>query len=223
MLLILHNTYSLTQRAQLLSGDEQLKAKIAAGLLILVILLAGCATQNPQGNAQANDKLRMGMVVYVGEGPYFVADEKGFFADEGVDVEFVSFSDPAVLKSAFAGNQLDGYFFTADAIAFDASSGLEGKIFWVPSSSDGADGIIAGTAIQSVQDLNGKKIAFLEGSPSHFFLAQILKANDMTFQDIQTVNLDPDKAAEAFFAGNVDGAVTSYPFSSKRSAKYDPS
>ncbi len=178
--------------------------------LVSVLLLGGCISAGTQ-----QDMLRVGLITYVGQGPFFVAQEKGFFAEEGIQVEFVSFSDPATLKSAFLGKQIEVYNFTVDSFAFDAANGLSGKIVWVPSISYGADGIIAGNEIQAIKDLKGKKVAFFEGSPSHFFLSHLLKQEGLQLSDIEAINLEPDKAAQAFFAGEADAAVTWEPWLSK--------
>ncbi|MBU0635880.1 ABC transporter substrate-binding protein [Candidatus Micrarchaeota archaeon] len=180
-----------------------------AGLLAIGCI--GVATPNQQNS----ETLKVGMPLYIGEGPYFVAQEKGFFEAEGIQVEFVSFSDPTPLKSAFLGKKIDVYAFTVDAIAFDAAHGLPGKIFWLPTSSNGADGIIATNEIQSIEALKGKKIAFFEGTPSHFFLAHVLRENGLNQNDIQPINLEPDKAAQAFFAGEVEVAVSWEPWLSQ--------
>ncbi|MFH1234699.1 MAG: ABC transporter substrate-binding protein, partial [Candidatus Diapherotrites archaeon] len=46
----------------------------------------------------------------------------------------------------------------------------------------------------------------------HFFLLSLLKQEGLTSKDIEPVLLDPDKAATAFLAGEVDAAVTYEPW-----------
>ena len=184
--------------------------KIIILFALIALILSGC-TQNqaPQ------EKLVVGLNYYVGEGPFVVAAEKGYFDEQGIEVEYFWSPNPAIHASAFVGQKIDMYHFTADALAMDAGNGLEGTMVWVSSSSNGADGIIANDSIQSVIDLKGKKVGYQQGGPTHYLLSRILENNGMTLNDIQSINLDPDKAAEAFFAQELDAAGTWEPWLTK--------
>jgi len=81
--------------------------------------------------------------------------------------------------------------------------------------SKGGDGIVARKEIASVKDLKGKKVAFSEGSVSHFFLAFLLKQNGMSLKDVTVVNMTAGDAGAAFVAGKVDAAVTWEPWLTK--------
>src|SRR5262249_4276190 len=101
----------------------------------------------------------------------------------------------------------------ADSAAFTAAHGVEQKIFLISDMSFGADGIVARPSIRSAAGLQGKKVAYTRGSPSHFLLGQYLKKYGMGMRDIKPVEVDdPGKAGEAFLSGSVDAAVTWDPF-----------
>ena len=61
-----------------------------------------------------------------------------------------------------------------------------------------------GSAIQSIQDLKGKRIAVQKGSSAHELLAKILQKADLSWQDIQPIWLPPADARAAFDKQSVD-------------------
>ena len=61
-----------------------------------------------------------------------------------------------------------------------------------------------GSAIQSIQDLKGKRIAVQKGSSAHELLAKILQKAGLSWQDIQPIWLPPADARAAFDKQSVD-------------------
>jgi NitT/TauT family transport system substrate-binding protein len=53
------------------------------------------------------EPLRIGYGMWVGLGPLFVAQEKGLFAQEGVEVELIDIEIPEALYSGLLTGQLD--------------------------------------------------------------------------------------------------------------------
>ena len=83
----------------------------AAGLIAAATLvLSGCsAPQAGESEAGADGvtQLRMGTQPWLGYGQWYVAEDQGFFADQGVDVELTSFSADADVNAALAAKKLD--------------------------------------------------------------------------------------------------------------------
>lgn len=68
------------------------------------------------------------------------------------------------------------------------------------------------SAITTVADLKGKKIALNKGSNVHYFLVKLLQKNGLKYADIQPVFLPPADARAAFEKGAVDAWVIWDPF-----------
>lgn len=68
------------------------------------------------------------------------------------------------------------------------------------------------SAISSVAELKGHKVAFQKGSSSHNLLLQALQKAGLKFTDIQPVYLTPADARAAFQQGNVDAWVIWDPY-----------
>ncbi len=69
-----------------------------------------------------------------------------------------------------------------------------------------------GSAIRSVADLKGKRVAYNKGSNVHYFLAKLLEKNGLQYRDVQSVFLAPPDARAAFERGAVDAWVIWDPF-----------
>ena len=69
-----------------------------------------------------------------------------------------------------------------------------------------------GSAIKTVADLKGKKIALNKGSNVHYFLVKLLEKHGLTYADVNPVFLPPSDARAAFEKGSVDAWVIWDPF-----------
>lgn len=69
-----------------------------------------------------------------------------------------------------------------------------------------------GSAIRSVADLKGRRVAYNKGSNVHYFLAKLLEKNGLQYRDVQSVFLAPPDARAAFERGAVDAWVIWDPF-----------
>ncbi|MCY1238848.1 ABC transporter, substrate-binding protein, aliphatic sulfonates family [compost metagenome] len=79
--------------------------------------------------------------------------------------------------------------------------------------SYGADGLAVRGDVKSFADLKGKTIGVdAPGTAPYFGLAWMLKKNGMSLKDVKTTTLSPQAAAQAFVAGQNDGAMTYEPY-----------
>jgi sulfonate transport system substrate-binding protein len=69
-----------------------------------------------------------------------------------------------------------------------------------------------GSAIRTVADLKGKKIAYNKGSNVQYFLVKLLEKNGLKYGDVQSVFLPPADARAAFEKGAVDAWIIWDPF-----------
>jgi len=69
-----------------------------------------------------------------------------------------------------------------------------------------------GSAIQSVKDLRGRKVALNKGSNVHYFLVKLLEKHGLAYGDVSVVFLPPADARAAFEKGSIDAWVIWDPF-----------
>lgn len=154
------------------------------------------------------DTLKLGHSTWVGYGPFYIARDKGYFKEEGVDVELIIMEDTPMKMGALMAGQLDLVASTADEFPIYMKPGIGLRYVLAVDNSKGGDGIVATKDITTVEGLKGKKVAFEQGSVSQFFLNALLKDAGLSQSDIEPVNMAATDAGVAFAAGQVDAAVT---------------
>jgi len=185
---------------------------VLVGLLsILVLLCSGCSN-----GSQARPVVKINILTWPGYGPIYLAKAKGFFANEGVDVECQIQEDTQARQAALVGGQIDLVGITLESVILANAQGIPMKVTNITDISNGGDGIIAKKGIESISELKGKRVAFPEGQPSELFLLYELDKVGLRADDITPVYTDDaGKAGEIFAAGQVDAAVTWEPWLSR--------
>ncbi len=188
--------------------------KCAILVLIGVLLAAPVSWQAAPARAAA-ETLRIGYSTWVGYGPLFLARDKRFFDETGVNAELVNIEDPKLRFAALAAGKLDGLVTTLDTMSLYWKPTFQFQAVLGLDDSKGGDGIVARTTIRAITDLRGKRVAVNRGSVSDFFLNVILHDHGMTEKDLTIVNMRQDDAGAAFLGGKVDAAVTWEPWLSR--------
>ena len=137
-----------------------------AGSLLLGLMIGGNAAAEP---------LKLGHSTWVGYGPLYIAKDKGFFDEEGLEVELIVMEDPKIRFPALAAGQIDVAVTTVDTMLNFLNENQGYRYLFALDDSKGGDGIVANKDIASVADLKGKSVAYAEGSVSQFYLGVLLK------------------------------------------------
>lgn len=169
--------------------------------------LFGLAVAGRSAPAAATE-ISLGMTVWVGYGPIFLARDLGYFKDAGVDVKLNIVDDNALAMAATAAGRMDGTASTIDEILKYRSPDFCFKAVTILDDSYGGDGLVATDDIKTLADLKGKTVAMNEGSTSQFWFSYVLKKQGIPLDAITTSNMSADDAAAAFVAGHVPAAVT---------------
>jgi len=145
---------------------------------------------------------------WVGYGPLYLAQDLGYFKDEGVEVKLTTIEEKTLQMAAVMSGQAAGALGTVDEFLLYMNKDVCLKYVFALDESAGGDGIIVSKDIGKLEDLKGKQVAFNEGSVSQFWFNVVLKSHGMKQEDIEMVNMTPDDAAAALMAGRVPAAVT---------------
>lgn len=155
--------------------------------------------------------MKIGTVVWIGYGPFYVAEALDFYKKYNLKVSLQVFNDPALIPSAMASGALDGGMLTYDQVVGQVAGGKAQKVVMPIDYSNGGDAIVAESSITKVTDFKGKKVGFNPLSPSDFLLSYALKTNGMTDKDIMAVNMTPEAVPAAMASGQMPIGVTYEP------------
>jgi NitT/TauT family transport system substrate-binding protein len=171
------------------------------------------------GPASAAEPLKIYGFPWIGWAPLYVAEEKGFFKGEDIEVDVVSmeWKNPQEGFDLLAGKQMDGRSASLDESALYWRPEAPFSVILVTEISSGGDGVLVRSDrnIGSVEDLRAKKIGLRLNTPSHFLLNYLLQQKGMSEEDVSLVDLSAEHAASAVVAGDVDAAVTWSPYLAK--------
>lgn len=159
----------------------------------------------------ATTQLQIGTVVWIGYGPFYVAQALDLFKPYGLAVKLQVFSDPALIPAALAGGSIQGGMVTYDQVIGKVAQGFAQKVVMPIDYSFGGDAIVASTAIAKVADFKGRKVGFSPLSPSDFLLSYALKTSGLSQQDITPVSMTPEAVPAAMASGQMPVGVTYEP------------
>lgn len=193
------------------------KYLLAVGLIML-LLVAGCATPPAE-----KETIKLNVFTWAGYAPFILAEEKGFFTEEGVNVETTWIEDVGERRVAMASGNIDFESATLDIVSLNIVNGVDEVVVLELDRSNGGDGIVATNDIKTVADLKGKTIATREGDPGHFLLLYLLHEAGLSENDVIIQDMDAGAAGAAFVAGQVDAAATWEPWISQAIEREDGS
>ncbi|MGX7025971.1 ABC transporter substrate-binding protein [Vagococcus hydrophili] len=164
------------------------KSTVLLGLLAAMsVVLVSCGTEKPAKESTKDKKeeknlsLSVGTMPAVDSLPVYIADKKGFFKEEGLDLDLQSFKSPKDRDAALSSGNLDGANTDLIALSTYLQGGLDVKVV---SQSTGNFSILTGNdEIKSLADLEGKKVGHLKNQAPYYFLNEALKKE----------NIDPSK------------------------------
>jgi NitT/TauT family transport system substrate-binding protein len=155
--------------------------------------------------------MKIGTVVWIGYGPFYVAEALDLYKKYNLKVSLQVFSDPALIPSALASGAIDGGMLTYDQVVGQVAGGQAQKVVMPIDYSNGGDAIVADKSIAKLADFKGKKIGFNPLSPSDFLLSYALKTVGITDKDITAVNMTPEAVPAAMASGQMPIGVTYEP------------
>ncbi len=180
----------------------------------LVALFAAAISFGAITQAQA-ETLRIGYQKY---GTLVLLKAKGSLekrlAEQGIEVQWTEFpGGPQLLEGLNVGSIDFGTTGEAPPI-FAQAAGAD--LLYVahepPAPTSEAILVPKDSALKSVSELKGKKIALNKGSNVHYLLVRALEDAGLKYSDIQPVYLPPADARAAFERGSVDAWVIWDPF-----------
>lgn len=170
----------------------------------ILIGLVACGQDKKEDGSAAEDKsdaeqvsVDIGMLKLTSSAPLFIALEKGFFKEEGIDAKAEWFDAAQPISVATAGGDVDVGATGITASLYNMVAGGESLVIvadkgreqqgysstavLVPDDSD----------IKDIEGLKGKKIGITQtGSTYHYMAGRLLEEHGLTTSDVELVPLN---------------------------------
>ena len=203
--------------------------KLVIILTSLCMLLAlGCGGEKKATPAQTKEKTKVSMALLrlTSSAPLFIAMDKGFFAEENIQVEPQWFDAAHPIAVATASSQVDvgatgitaslfNMAASGQKLAIVADKGREQKGYSSSALIVTADNYAKG--VTSLEALKGKRVGITQkGSTFHYMIGRMLETQGMNLDDVQLIPLGKLSAVMAALESKqIDAAILNEPNISK--------
>ena len=182
-----------------------MRAPLAPLALALALTLAALP-------AAAQDKMTLLLDWFVnpGHGPIVIAQERGYFAEQGLEVEVIAPADPSAPPKAVAAGQADLAISYQPQLHLQVAEGLPlvrvGTLIATPLNCllVRADG-----PVQTLADLKDRKVGFSVAGVEEALLTKLLSGAGLTLGDIEMVNVN-FALSPALLSGQVDAVIGAF-------------
>ncbi len=162
--------------------------------------------------AWAEDKMTVLLDWFINpdHGPIIVAQENGYFADEGLEVEIVPPADPSAPPRLVAAGQADLAVSYQPQLHLQIHEGLPLKrVGTLVATPLNCLLVLEDGPIKSLADLKGKKVGFSVAGVEEAILTAMLNAHAVALDDIELINVN-FSLSPSLMTGQVDAVIGAF-------------
>jgi NitT/TauT family transport system substrate-binding protein len=179
-------------------------------LVIFFVMIAG--------QALSAEKVTIGHLAVVPSLPTYVAMEKGFFTEQGLEVKLVPFQSGTDIVDALVAGRIDADCMSAITGNWFAAQNAPDKfkIFLVYAANSTVDNTMVvvvkkDSPLKGLKDLKGKKVGTFPGATSVALAKAVIRKKTDPNKVIFT-EVPPPNMIQALAAGQIDAFFTPEPF-----------
>lgn len=191
----------------------------AVGVVLALVLLVSLTP----AAAPAQGVIKVGILPLISYAPIYVAVEKGFFKEEGLEVELIRFASGAKMMAPLATGEIQVASGSASAGLFNSiAKGADFRIVADKGQIRPGHGFVQlivrkdlldSGAVKSVKDLEGRTVAnHARGIINDYILYAIEKERGLDRSKLNLVYMEPPKIYAALKSKAIDAAVTVEPW-----------
>jgi len=188
---------------------KAISAVVMVGIVVVAMVGGGCVgVEKP---AEPLEKITFGVETSILPSAVWVAENKGYFQEEGLDVRIKEFgSGRTALATMLNEGNLDMVTVAQTPVMFNSFDRDDYVIIAAMVYSDNDVKILArqDKGIKSPSDLRGKTVGITNGSTGHFFLGLFLTHSGLMLSEIETIDIEASELPQALADGRVDAIST---------------
>ena len=192
---------------------------------LIAVAVWGAVLAPDTGRAQGVETVRVGVNKVISDIVFYIAEERGFFAEQKLKVELISFDSGPRMIAPLGAGQIDVGAGASSAGLYNAvSRGIIVKIVADKGSTPpGYDymplivrrDLVDSGRVKSLADLKGLKLAAAgPGSATNAKLSLALTKGGLNQKDAVEVNLSYPQQVAALTSKAIDGSITTEPSAS---------
>jgi ABC-type nitrate/sulfonate/bicarbonate transport system substrate-binding protein len=188
--------------------------KAIIGLLAVIAFvfagLTGCSRKEEKSTSNQNEKITITATAWPASAPIYIALEKGYFSDEGLQTTLNTVMSGHLGLEAVLSGKADIAASGESPIARAAIGGKQVAVVANICNIDEAILIIArkDRGISAPGDLRGKRIGVVSTTAAHFFLDTYLATSFIDPKEVQIIDIATEKLVGALLNGEVDAVST---------------
>jgi len=175
------------------------------------------------GRGHAAETVKMGDLPAISNAGLYVAIDKGYFQEKSIVVDTEKFASGGKMIAPLATGQIDVAIGSPSAGLYNSiASGLEFRIVADKGQSRPGHGfsnlivrkdLLDSGRVKTVKDLKGMKVASgAKGIVLDYFLAKMLEAEGLTYEQVEMVYLGYPEAVKALATKAVDALIAPEPW-----------
>lgn len=160
----------------------------------------------------AQDKVTLMLDWFVNpdHGPIIIAQEKGYFAEAGLEVEIIAPADPSAPPKMVAAGQADLAISYQPQLHLQIHEGLPlQRVGTLVATPLNCLLVLEDGPIKSPADLAGRKVGFSVGGVEGAVLGAILRKHNLTLGDVELVNVNWS-LSPSLMSGQVDAVIGAF-------------
>ncbi len=191
--------------------------KIFAGIFIIIVIALSIFAYSSSLTgriANANEKVKIGVIQHAAGLPYLVAIEKGYFEQEGISAEYIPFASGKTVGDALTTGQIDmGLMSYTQLFAIESRTPgtFKGALMVGDTLEQGTIPLLVpiNSTITNISQLTGKKVGIASATVLPTVKIILSKFFDINQTQIETI--DTSLQVEALAGGQLDALFATEP------------
>lgn len=192
--------------------------------LNLTLLMFACTSPPVVPSEQEPVHLKVTSQPYLSFAPYYIAQAEGYFADEGLEIEFVELGGEEATPLLIQGDLdvivgIGAYYLNAIArgaeIKVVADKGHVGTTGCSPSALVVRRELFETGEVDTVADLQGRTAVLRSASMEEYFLDKLLDTVGLTVDDLEPTSMPDVATLEAMAQGTLDLFMAGEPWTTR--------
>ncbi len=189
--------------------------RIFIGIVIIAVIgisVGGCQ-EKPEKYTGPVEKITVAAAEYLTGALIYVAEDQGFFEENGLDVTIKGYGSGKACADALINGEADISTSADNVLVSNSFEHTELRVLGTVATAQVKELVARkDKGITTINDLIGKKLGVTKKSGAEFLLGPFLIFNGLSYKDVEIVDLKPSEIVEAISNGDIDAAFTWDPY-----------